>query len=264
MSELLDSKSFRESVDKLNELWVSDKGKLKTEHDEELNAIAAANQTLQNKYERDRTDAKERGHLADGMRADANLARLAEKWGGEVDAENKRFEERNQAVDREFAKSVGLIEEGLSAIGKLERQHGSEREACAELMEEVESRPDVTAEKRVGDWVRTVGPVAEKAFNAISGYDVQVQWGVVGDATEMALGHARAHGLLLPSQNEFDQLMVKGVEDVQKNEMSEKNFEFTARLDALAEQIQNKLEQELGVTWDKDKEREKEDLNLDR
>lgn len=264
MSELLDSKSFRESVDKLNALWDSDKARLQTDHDQELNTIAAANQTLQNKYERDRTDAKERGDLADGMRADGNLAELAQKWSGEIDAENKRFEERSQAVDRAFATAVGLIEEGLSAISKLERQHTGEREACAELIEAVEGRADVTAEKRVGDWVRTVGPVAEKAFNAISGYDVQVQWGVVGDATEMALGHARAHGLLLPSQNEFDQLMAKGVEDVQKNEMSEKNFEFTARLDAFAEQIQNKLEQELGVTWDKDKEREKEDPNLDR
>ena len=242
MSELKSCDSFRESIDKLAALWDKDKELLKTEHAENLDAIDKGNRELLDKYQAERDAARESGDLAAGDKADGNLAKLAEKWQGERDSENKQYEEKVQAVDREYGTSVALIEEGLAAIDKMEQRHETVNKACDQLMNEVENRPDVSPEQRMGDWVRTVGPVAEEAINHIVGTEIKVDWEQAGDATEIAVGIAKVkYDLPLYSQNEFDKLVVDSVQQGQKNEGLEKNYEYVARLDALADQINENL-----------------------
>jgi hypothetical protein len=259
---LQDSTTLREAADKLNKLWDHDKKELEQDHKQRLDTIAAGNADAREKYLRDRDNAPT---MAEANRADLNLAKLAEKVQGEVSVEDKAYEERKQTVDREFAKAVEPIEQGLSQIKDLEQRHAGETDRYAQLMEQVKDRPMVSAEQRVGDWVRTVGPIAEMAYNAITGHDVKVEWNAVGDATEMALRDAKAkHGLPLYNQNELDQLMAKGVQDVQKQEMNQEQFKHIAGLDAHAEQMQKNLTQELGINFDKDKGRQIEDPSLNR
>lgn len=242
MSDLKNCDSFRDSIDKLAALWDKDKELLKTEHAENLDAIDKGNREIQGKYQGERDTARENGDLEAADKADAKLARLAEKWQGDRDTENKQYEEKVQVVDREYGTSVALIEEGLAAIDKMEQRHETVNQACDQLLNEVENRPDVSAEQRIGDFVRVVGPPAEAAINTVLGSDIQVDWETAGNGAEIAAGIAKVkYDLPLYSQNEFDKLVVDSVQQGQKNETGEKNYEYVARLDALADQINENL-----------------------
>jgi hypothetical protein len=252
MSELKNVDTFRESIDKLNGLWDKDKKLLDKEHAAALEAIDKGNGKLRDKYQADRDAARDRGDLDGAEIADGHLAKVAEKWQGERDTENKQYEEKVQAVDREYGGSVALIEEGLAAISKMEQRHERVDEACDQLMNQVENRPDVSAEQRIGDWVRAVGPPAEAAINTVLGTDIKIDWELAGNATEIAAGVAKIkYDLPLYSQNEFDKLLVDSVQQSQKTEVSQKNYEYVARLDALADQIQTRLEPYLGPSPDR-------------
>jgi hypothetical protein len=257
------STTLREAADNLDKLWTRDKEEIEKEHKQNLETIAAGNAEPLKKYQSERDNAPT---LEAAEKADAKLARLADKWQGEVSAENKTYEERKQAVDREFANMVKPIEQGLSQLDELEQRHARERDGYDRLMEEGKDRSNVSAEQRVGDWVRTIGPIAEKAFNHMTGYEVQVEWNAVGDATEVALGQAKAkYGLPLYNQNELDQMMAKGVQEIQKQEMTQENFKHIAQLDVKAEDIQVKLQQDLGINLDKDRGgRQMDDPTLNR
>lgn len=252
---------------KLLEIWAQldarDK-KLDTDHDNKIAEIKQWHDAEEGRLQNLQAGYALDSRFGHGDEATRNLIENKELREQRLAAENEHYQHDKAVVGKEKQDLNQYVEDRLQPERtKMEEQHALETAACEELRKTSEKLPpDVNFEKRVGDWIRTAGPVAEKVYNELGKQfpqlgEIKVDWKPVGDGVETVLTivHAKTDVVWPMGPKEFDQAMLKGVKEVQNKEWADMAAGQTTLLEARAKDIDKNIQKDLGKSLEQDPDR---------
>jgi flagellar biosynthesis GTPase FlhF len=219
--------------EKLLEIWAKldtrDKN-LDAEHDKKIAAINQSHDNEEGRLQKQQAEYAADRRFGHGDEATRELKANEETRQERLAAENEKYAHDKAQVAKEKQDLNQYVEDRLQPErNRMEEQHARETAACEELRKSSDKLPpDINFEKRVGDWIRTAGPVAEKAYNELGKQfphlgEIKVDWKAVGDGVETGLTiiSAKTDVVWPMGPKEFDQAMLKGVKEVQDKEWAD-------------------------------------------
>lgn len=223
--------------------------KLDTDHEKEVEKIKKQHDREESILQTQQAEFAGTDRFGHADEAARNLNANRELREQRLAKEEEEYQQKKADVAKEKQDLNQFIEDKIQPErNRMEEQHALETAKCEELRKEIPNQSDVKFEQRVGDWIKTVGPVAEKAYNEIAKqYDlpeIKVEWNAVGNAAQIGLTAIAAKtDIVWPmSPREFDEALLKGVKEVQDKEWTDLAKVQTTQLEVRNKSMEQLIE----------------------
>jgi flagellar biosynthesis GTPase FlhF len=204
--------------------------KLDTEHDKEVTKIRKEHDLEESILHKQQAEYAPNlpGHGDEATRELNANRELREQRLAKAEEE---YQQKKAEVAKEKQDLNQFVEDRIQPErNSMQERHALETAACEEVRRELPNKSDVSFERRAGDWVRTVGPLAAAAYNKIVSavghpeYRVEAaNWDQIGTGVQTGLTIiSDKTGIPWPmSPREFDEAMLKGVKEIQNKEWAD-------------------------------------------